>query len=92
MPRVTRGNVVLHVKDDEIQHYLQLGYNVTTPMGKVIQASVPSDIATLQRHFVDSNAKISMLEAEIAKLTAENETLKGQKPTKRQSKSTEAKD
>lgn len=93
MPRVTRGNVVLHVKDDEVQHYLQLGYNVTTPMGKVLQASVPSDIATLQRHFVDSNAKISMLEAEIAKLTAENEMLKTQKPTKaRQPKTGEAKD
>ena len=92
MPRMTRGNVVLNVPETEIQHYLQLGYNLTTPMGKVIESAIPTDAGTLQRLYVDQKNKIQELESEIARLTAENESLKTQiKPiTKKSTKTTEA--
>mgnify|MGYP003307195374 CR=1 FL=1 len=85
MPRITRGNVVLHVSEEEVPHYLRLGYNVTTPMGKVTQSAIPQDIATLQAHYVRNTEKIQMLEAQIAALTAENEMLKAAAKPKRQS-------
>ena len=71
MARVQRGNVVLTVPDDEVQRYLQLGYNQTTPSGKVIQAAIPNDFATLQKLYVENTAKIEELENTIAKLTAD---------------------
>ena len=90
MPRVTRGNVVLHVSDEEVQHYLNLGYSVTTPMGKVMQSAIPTDVRTLQSHYITSIEKIQILESTIAQLTAENEALKAQLRPKQSKQSTKA--
>lgn len=71
--RVERGNVVLRVEEYEIQHYLNLGYNVTDEAGTVIQASIPNDIGTLRAAYVEHLAKISALEKQVADLTSKLE-------------------
>jgi len=71
MARVQRGNVVLNVPEDEVQRYLQLGYNLTSPDGKILQAAIPNDFGTLQKAYVDNMARIAELENQVAKLTSE---------------------
>lgn len=66
--RVERGNVVLHVYEEEKRHYLQMGYNVTDEFGNILEESVPNDLGTLQRFYVDGKKKISDLEARVAEL------------------------
>lgn len=70
--RVERGNVVLHVFEEEKRHYLQLGYNVTDEMGNIIEESVPRDMGTLQRFYVDGKKKIAELEARVKELEESN--------------------
>ena len=82
MVRIERGNVVLKVQDYEVSRYLKMGYNVTDENGKVLQESIPNDLGTLQKHYIDSKKKIEELEAIVAKLTEENARLaKSEKST-----------
>lgn len=76
MTRVERGNVVLRVEDDEVQHYLQLGYNVTDDNGKVITASIPNDVGTLQKFYLEHTTRITELENQVAELTQKLATKK----------------
>lgn len=71
MVRVERANVVLHVKDEEVQHYLSLGYNVTDEMGHIIQESIPNDLGVLRKFYKEGKEKIKVLEARIAELEAQ---------------------
>ena len=93
MVRVERGNVVLKVEEDEIQHYLNLGYNITDDRGHILKRSIPTQIGELQSAFVANMAKIAELENTVAKLTAELEMYKSVEPqvtkTKRTRKSAE---
>lgn len=68
MTMVQRANVVLEVPDNEIEKYLNQGYNVLNPDGTVAQSAVPRDITTLQRAFVDNSNTIKALKAEIENL------------------------
>lgn len=70
MIRVERGNVVLHVKDEEAQYYLSLGYNVTDECGTILQRSIPTNIGELQKYYIEHLQRISELEAQVASLTA----------------------
>ena len=91
MVRIERGNVVLKVHEHEVQRYLMLGYNVTDEDGKVLKASIPNDLGTLQRHYVESNKRIEELENTVARLTAENSLLASSAkstPTSTKSKTT----
>jgi len=81
MARVQRGNVVLNVAEDEVSRYLQLGYDLTSTDGTVLQAAIPHDYSTLQKLYLDHTAKISELEDTIAKLTAELSEAKRAKAT-----------
>lgn len=76
MVRVERGNVQLDVKDDVVDHYLALGYNVIDEQGRIIRASIPTNLGALQVAYVSHEAKIADLEAEVEKLRAENKSLK----------------
>lgn len=75
MVRVERGNVVLKVKEYEVQRYLSLGYNVTDDNGNVLKEAIPNDVGTLQKHYVEHKKRIAELEEIVAKLTAENTLL-----------------
>ena len=71
MARVERGNVVLQVKDYEVQHYLNLGYNLTDEAGNILKQSIPTNIGELQTAYLEHTKKIAELEDTIAKLTAQ---------------------
>lgn len=75
MVRIERGNVVLKVQEHEVQRYLKLGYNVTDEAGNILKESIPNDLGTLQRHYIEHKKKIEELENIVAKLTAENSLL-----------------
>lgn len=79
MARIERGNVVLNVKDNEIQHYLKLGYKVVDEVGNVLQSPVPVNLGELQKAYVMHEAKINELENTIVDLTAQLTALKSQK-------------
>lgn len=71
MARVERGNVVLTVKDHEVQHYLNLGYNLTDDAGNVLKRAIPTNIGELQTAYLEHTKKIAELEDTVAKLTAQ---------------------
>lgn len=71
MARVERGNVVLQVKDYEVQHYLNLGYNLTDETGNILKKSIPTNLGELQVAYLEHTKKIAELEDTIAKLTAQ---------------------
>lgn len=71
MARVERGNVVLNVDDDAVQHYLNLGYNLTDNYGNVLQRSIPTNIGELQAAYITHTTRIAELEDMVAKLTAD---------------------
>ena len=73
MIRVEKGNVVLHVYEEEARHYLQLGYNITDEFGNIIQEAVPRDIGTLQHFWVEGKKKIAALEARVNDLESANQ-------------------
>lgn len=86
MVRIERGNVVLDVKEDAVEHYMALGYNVIDEQGRIVKTAVPTHLGTLQAAFVRSEAKIADLEARIKELEAENASLKSKKASKSKAK------
>lgn len=68
---IRRDNVVLDVPADQKSYYMGLGYNVINESGAVIEETVPTDIATLQRYYKDASKKITELEAEIKALKSQ---------------------
>lgn len=71
MARVERGNVVLKVKDYEVQHYLNLGYNLTDETGNILKHAIPKNVGELQVAYLEHTKKIAELEDTVAKLTAQ---------------------
>lgn len=65
---VQRANVVLQISPQQVDYYLNQGYNVINEKGEVIQASIPRDLGTLQKAFVEDKNTIEALQAEIAEL------------------------
>lgn len=76
MVKVERGNVQLDIKEDAVDHYLALGYNVVDEQGRIIKTALPTGLGTLQAAYVVHETKIADLEAEVEKLRAENKSLK----------------
>lgn len=71
MAKIQRGNVVLRVKDEEVQRYMTLGYNLVDEDGNILQAAIPNDFGVLRKAYIDHTAKIAELEETVAKLTKE---------------------
>ena len=65
---VQRANVVLQVSPQQLDYYMSQGYDVIDEKGNVIQASVPRDLGTLQKAFVEHEAEIEDLKNQIADL------------------------
>ena len=68
MTYVKRANVVLKVEDDDIQHYIELGYSVMDDNGNIIVQAIPTDLGELRKFYVEATAKIKELEARIREL------------------------
>ena len=66
--KVRRGNVSLRVTKNEVNKYFDMGYDVYSLDGKLIKRAVPKDLATLQKAFVDNQARIAQLENEVRSL------------------------
>lgn len=78
MVRIERGNVVLRVKEEEVQYYLNLGYNVTDEQGNILKAAIPINLGVLQKAFIDNQKTIETLNTQVANLTSELEKLKAE--------------
>jgi hypothetical protein len=65
MAYIQRANVVLKVKDSEVEYYLNLGYNQIDENGKVTRKTVPNDLHELQKAYKDKDAEIAKLKEEI---------------------------
>lgn len=83
MAKVRRANVVLKIKDEQVQRYLDSGYElINEETGEVVASPVPSDLATLRRYYVEHTDKIKMLEARIAELEKPSAEVKPAKRAK----------
>lgn len=82
MATVRRANVVLQIKDDQVQRYLDSGYCLIDANGEVIASAKPNDEASLRAAYVELTKRVEALEAENARLTAELEKkkVKAEKP------------
>lgn len=74
MAFIQRANVILEVKDDQVERFLDQGYDVVDETGNVIQKSVPQDLGTLRKAYLDNMAEIDALKVEIKKLKASKKT------------------
>lgn len=74
--QVERGNVILRVPEDDVQRYYDQGFNLLDDNGNVIKKSLPNDVGTLQKAFINHTKKIEELESEIAKLKAKKRSSK----------------
>lgn len=83
MPYVKRANVVLEVKEDSVQHYLDLGYSVMDENGNITVQAIPNDLGELKKFYVDATAKIKELEARIAELEIVQTVQREEVPKKR---------
>ena len=75
---VERGNVVLKIPEDTVQRYIDRGFSLLDENGNVIKTSIPNDVGTLQKAFVEQSEEIKKLKAELAKLKEQDAKLKEQ--------------
>ena len=80
---VQRANVVLDIAEDQLDYYMNQGYSVIDKAGNVIKASVPRELGTLQKAYVDNTKKIEDLEAEKVELLKQIKELKKKKSTRK---------
>lgn len=68
---VRRANVVLQVPADQAESFYAKGYDIIDAKGNVLKESVPTNLGTLQKAFVEHKARIKELEHELEELKAE---------------------
>lgn len=86
MTIVEKGNVVLEIKDSEVERYLDLGYNVTDGKGNIIKESIPTDLGSLRKAYMEHTEEIKALKAKIEQLQNPVQQVED-KPVKRTAKS-----
>ena len=82
--KVRRDNVILRIEPEQKAYYMGLGYNVVDNAGKVVEETIPTDIASLQRFYKDAKSQIDTLKSRIEELEEENASLKKAKPAKKE--------
>ena len=82
--KVRRDNVILRIEPEQKAYYMGLGYNVVDNAGKVVEETIPTDIASLQRFYKDAKSQIDTLKSRIEELEEENARLKKAKPAKKE--------
>ena len=84
MIRIQRANVVLDIRKDNLEYYMEKGYNQVDLLGNVVTSAIPQDvnflktsyerdkqqIADLQKVVKDQNNTIAELLLEISNLKA----------------------
>lgn len=71
---VQRANVVLQISPQQVDYYLNQGYNVIDEKGNVIKESIPRNLGDLQKAYIDHVAEIESLKEEIRKLKEPKKT------------------
>lgn len=71
MAIVERSNVVLEIADDDIQRYLDKGYNVTDGKGTILQRTPNMSVGELHKVIAEKDAEILQLKEQIKALTVE---------------------
>ena len=77
--KVQRANVVLDVRPDQKEYYMEKGFSVIDDKGKVIEEAISDNVDALK-------IQIKNLKEQIAKKDAEIEQLKSAKTKKSESK------
>lgn len=80
--KVKRANVILRVSKEQAKEYLAKGFDILDSKGNVVEASVPNDVNTLKKAYIEHIAKIKALEAQLA------EAKKSKTTTKKESSAT----
>lgn len=88
MATVQRANVILDIANEDVEHYMALGYNVIDARGNIIKETMPSDVVTLQAAYREHLKEIESLKAQVETLTSELTAKKSAKASS--SKSTKA--
>lgn len=87
MATVRRANVVLTIKDTDIDKYTSNGFDVIDDTtGAVVNAAVPNDIISLRKAYFDMSAEIERLQGIIDNLKAQLKEM--QEKPKRSAKKT----
>lgn len=71
--RVQRANVILDIRPEDKDRYMEQGFSVIDARGNVLEEAMPKDVLELQR-------MVNELRAEIEKKDKEIESLKKKKP------------
>lgn len=72
MAKVRRQNVVLTIKDEDVKHYIDLGYKVIDDFGNVIAGEEPD----YKQLYFQEREKVLALEEKLKKFTAGEEEVK----------------
>lgn len=77
MIKVQRANVILSIRSDEKEEYMQKGYSVIDDTtGKIVEEAISNDVNFLQKQVKEYRETISAKDAEIKKLKSEITKLK----------------
>ena len=71
MIKVVKGNVVLRVKESEMDFYVNKGYTAKTLDGEIIKESIPTDMASLKKAFLRYRDLAKSLEEKVKSLEAD---------------------
>ena len=81
---VQRANVVLKVRDEEVDKYLARGFNLLNENGEVIRSATPNDLATFKEAYIRQSKEIEKLNSQIEELKAELEKARQKKSKAKQ--------
>ncbi len=68
---IQRTNVILRVSKQQVDYYLNQGYNVIDEQGNVVKASIPRDLGTLQKAYVEHLKEIEDLKMQLKELSSQ---------------------
>lgn len=81
---VQRANVVLKVRDEEVDKYLARGFSLLNENGEVIRSATPNDLATFKEAYIRQSKEIEDLKEQIEELKAELEKARQKKSKAKQ--------
>lgn len=75
--KVRRANVILRIRESQVDQYLSMGYSLVDDNGNVLKEATKMDADSLFRLHIQDLEKIKSLEKEVASLKEQLEVKKG---------------
>lgn len=69
---VQRANVVLRIRPEEKNYYMQQGYSIIDENGAMVEEAMSTDVATLQTQVAKLKTEIQELKAQLKTKTAKS--------------------